>query len=380
MGPSSDRQWLTIDKGGRAYLTYHEFVSAQPIVFTTTNGGADGFAANTNPCGSIVTDPTIEANVPQDITGGTLVSKPVVDSLGNLYILFTTTTQKQNVNGTAIAGTFSQAYMAVSTNHCTSFTDYTIFDGATKYPTPNTTQFGDIFNWLAIDGSDNLYAVAGGFVGSSTSFPKISNIFVFSSPAASHGSTWSAPFQLTNSGAQMLPAAVGGLASGQLAVGYFSTTNGVTDPNSASGQWGYTVAESTNALDASPSYQFVNMTGGNGANHNYHFGDICNSGILCGLPLPGVGTDRSLLDYTSAALDGDGCPFFSWAGNPSGSAGNNTNANTFNYVSKQTSACFSTSAIVPESPLAAGLIVPGVVAALAVVALRRRNRRRAQIA
>jgi len=52
--PSSDRQWLTADRNGRAYITDHEFVSAQPRMWTTTNGGADQFVT---PCGPIVTGP-----------------------------------------------------------------------------------------------------------------------------------------------------------------------------------------------------------------------------------------------------------------------------------------------------------------------------------
>ena len=36
-----------------------------------------------------------------------------------------------------------------------------------------------------------------------------------------------------------------------------------------------TVAETTNALDATPGYQFTDMNGG----EIYHHGDICNSEI-----------------------------------------------------------------------------------------------------
>ena len=52
----------------------------------------------------------------------------------------------------------------------------------------------------------------------------------------------------------------------------------------------------------------------------------------------------SLLDFTSAALDVQGCPLYTFAANPTGSPGNNTGANTFNYVTRQTSNCFSTGA------------------------------------
>src|SRR5947209_3491078 len=153
VGPSDDRPWLAADPtdSNRLYLVYHEFVSAQPIAFRTNNGGGDDFA---NPCGPLVTDPAIEANVPTDITGGTLVARPVVGKDGTLYVLFVTTTQQENVQAAsqgAPSGTFSQMYLAVSHDHCQTFTDHTVFDGQAKYGS-NDVQFGDVFNDLVLDG------------------------------------------------------------------------------------------------------------------------------------------------------------------------------------------------------------------------------------
>ncbi len=338
--PSSDRQWLTADRNGRAYITDHEFVSAQPRMWTTTDGGADQFVT---PCGPIVTDPTIEANVPTDITGGTLVSKPVVDSAGNVYVLFTTTTQAENAAAIAAgqsSGTFSQAYLAVSNDRCATFTDHTIFDGAATHPA-NTVQFGDIFNNLVIDPAGNLYAVAAGYIGT-TPFARTADIFLFTS--TDRGSSWSPYRKLTSDvGAHVLPAAAAGLSAGQLAIGYFRTINGTTDPNSSAGAWTYTVAESTNALSSSTGFRFTDMAAAAGTVSNtYHYGDICTSGILCGSGVPGTGNDRSLLDFTSAAVDSDGCMFFTFAGNPR-SASTNTTEPTLNYETKQQSACFTVS-------------------------------------
>jgi hypothetical protein len=336
--PSSDRQWLTADRNGRAYIADHEFVSAQPRMWTTTNGGADQFVT---PCGPIVTDPTIEAEVPTDVTGGTLVSKPVVDSAGNVYVLFTTTTQVQNAAALAAgksSGTFSQAYLAVSNNHCTTFTDHTIFDGAAHYPA-NSVQFGDIFNDLVIDPAGNLYTVAAGYIGT-TAFATTADIYLFTS--TNHGVSWSPYRKLTTDiGGHVLPAAAAGLSAGQLAIGYFRTTNGNTDPNNSADVWTYTVAESTNALSTKTPFSFTDMPSAAGITGNtYHYGDICTSGILCGTGTPGTGTDRSLLDFTSAAVDSNGCMFFTFGGNPK-SASTGAVEPTLNYVTKQTSACFS---------------------------------------
>jgi hypothetical protein len=327
VGPSDDRPWLTADRKGTLYLTYHEFVTAQPLVFRSDNGGNDLFTAG--PCGSIVTDPTIEANIPQDVTGGTLVARPVTDAAGDLYILFTTTTQQQNaaaVSAGQPSGTFSQLYLAVSRDHCQSFTDYTVFDGS-KLGT-NTVQFGDIFNDLAIDGAGNLYVVGTGFVGHKA-FAPTTNVYVLHS--SDHGVKWTAPQLIgTTNAAHMLPAATGGPRAGDLAIGYFQTTNGLTDPGNTNDKWTYATAESTNATAANSHFVYRQVNPG----FVYHRGDICNAGILCGA-VPGQPSDRSLLDFTSVTLDSHGCELFTFAGNPQGDA-----KGTFNYVTRQLTGCF----------------------------------------
>ncbi|HVA59532.1 MAG TPA: hypothetical protein VNG13_03220 [Mycobacteriales bacterium] len=341
VGPSDDRPWLNSGPHGRLYLTYHEFVSAQPLIFRSDNGGADLFGAG--PCGSIITDPTIEANVPTDITGGTLVSKPVTDAAGNLYVMFTTTTQAENAAAAAAgkpSGTFSQIYLAVSTDHCQTFTDHTVFDGATLFGT-NDVQFGDIFNALTVDGAGNLYAVAAGYVGHKT-FDSVAKLYLFSS--TDHGTRWTGPIELGPAGAaKMMPSAIGGPRSGQLAIGYFRTVNGVTDPNLTSGHWTYATAETTNATSPNPTFGYTDVRPG----YLYHVGDICNLGILCGA-VPGGPSDRSLLDFTSATLDGQGCPLFTFAGNPPALGGEAKG--TWNFVTRQTSGCFPAAVAVTVHP------------------------------
>jgi hypothetical protein len=236
------------------------------------------------------------------------------------------------------SGSFSQLYLAVSHDHCQTFTDYTVFDGASRGT--NTVQFGDIFNDLAIDGAGNLYAVGAGAVGT-TPFPSTTNVYLLTS--ADHGQHWSAPLLLDKTdAAHMLPAAVGGTRSGQLAIGYFRTINGVKDPGSLSGKWTYTTAETSNATASTPTFTYQDVNPG----FVYHNGQICNAGVLCGAT-PNGPSDRSLLDFTSAALDSHGCQLFTFAGNPTGSAdpsASNANGptNTYNYVTRQLAGCFAT--------------------------------------
>lgn len=336
--PSDDRPWLAADPtdAQRIYEIYHEFVSAQPVGFRTDNGGQDSFI---NPCGSLITDPSIEANVPTDITGGTLVARPVVGKDGTLYVLFATTTQQENAAALAAgqtSGTFSQLYLAVSHDHCQTFTDHTVFDGQAKYGM-NDVQFGDVFNDLAIDGAGNLYAIGTGYIGH-TAYATTANVYMLRS--ADHGQTWSDPLQLkTPSSADMLPAAIGGPKAGQLMIGYFQTINGVVNPNDSAAKWTYATAETTNGTAASPTFAYRDVRPG----YSYHNGEICNLGILCGT-VPGQPSDRSLLDFTSAALDTRGCVLFTFAGNPTGSAGNNGPSNTHNFVTRQLVGCFATTA------------------------------------
>jgi hypothetical protein len=319
---SDDRPWLTADPSGRLYLTYHEFFSAQPLAFRSDNGGSDLFS---HACGNLVSDPSIEANIPSDITGGTLVGRPVTDKAGNLYVLFTTTTQQQNaaaLGAGEASGTFSQLYVAVSRDHCQSFTDHTVFDGS-KLGT-NTVQFGDIFNDLAIDGGGNLYTLGAGFIGHKP-YASTANVYLFKS--SDRGQKWQGPILIDSTrSAHMLPAAVGGPRAGQLAIGYFRTTNRVTDPGRPSAKWTYTTAESTNANSRRPSFTYRDVTPG----YVYHRGDICNQGALCG-----PGEDRSLLDFTSVTLDAHNCPLFTFAANPQGS-----DKGTWNYVTRQQTGCF----------------------------------------
>jgi hypothetical protein len=328
-GPSDDRPWLTADRRGTLYLTYHEFVTAQPVIDRSDNGGGDLFGAG--PCGPIVSDPKIEANVPQDVTGGTLVARPVTDAAGSVYILFATSTQQEDAAAAAVgqpSGTFSQLYVAVSHDRCKSFTDYTVFDGS-KLGT-NTVQFGDIFNDLAIDGAGNLYAIGTGFVGRKA-FAPTANVYLLRS--FDHGTKWRAPILLgSTASAHMLPAAVGGLRAGQLAIGYYRTINRVRDPGSTSGRWTYSTAETTNATAARPRFVYHDVQPG----FVYHKGDICNLGVICGT-VPGQPSDRSLLDFTSVALDRHGCPLFAFAGNPQGDA-----KGTSDYVTRQRLSCFRT--------------------------------------
>jgi hypothetical protein len=143
----------------------------------------------------------------------------------------------------------------------------------------------------------------------------------------------------------MLPAGIGGPSAGQLAIGYFRTTNGSTDPNDVDGEWTYTVAQSTNAASGSPTFTTTDVQAG----HLFHKGDICNQGILC------VEGDRSLLDFSSATVDGHGCVIYAWAGHTD--PGGETDQ-VLNYVSRQTTECFAVPVAVTTPVTSAPVTTP----------------------
>jgi hypothetical protein len=251
-----------------------------------------------------------------DVTEGSLMSKPVIDDAGDIFMLIASSTQQEQadaIQNGSVSPTASEAILAWSTDGCKTWQNSLIYSGLASNG-DNAVQFGDIFNVIGMDGAGNLYAVGAGYIGN-TRFEHVANVYFFKSTDG--GQTWSAPMELDSpASAHMLPSIVGGEHPGEVAIGYFRTVNGKTDPNDAYGEWTYTVAESSDANSATPHWTYSDVNPG----HIYHYQDICNSGLLCGSGLPGTGNNRDLADFTSAALDSGDCPAFVFAdesvGNP----------------------------------------------------------------
>ncbi|MCU1461402.1 MAG: exo-alpha-sialidase, partial [Acidimicrobiales bacterium] len=312
-GPETDRQWLSRAKNGDLLLTYHDFAAGFPIILKSTDK-----AQTFLPCGSIL-NPAQSAGQNYTPTGGTLVAKPAIGSDGTVYV---EVTEPDRVSP-PIGATLNHLYIAVSKGGCNG----AVFDNHLIFTQP-TADLGKIFNALAVDGGDTLYVVAGGKTDGKQAD---TNIWLFTS--TDHGVTWSKQPVRVNSPdlkANVLPAVVGGLGKGQVAIGWFGTTTS-GDPNGLKNQWRYYAATST---DSGKTFQQTTVTPG-----VIHYGDICTQGVFCGL-VPGQPSNRNLADFSSIAVDpANGCLVIALPGDPDNRPDLPNGANNFSssaYVSSQT--------------------------------------------
>jgi len=145
--------------------------------------------------------------------------------------------------------------------------------------------------------------------------------------SSDHGHTWSAPKQVDHDskglGTHVL-AHLAVTAPGNVDVVWYGTSatgepNGVygtitfqspctdgfplySDPKAPG--WNVYMAQTTNALDASPRFTQAAAT-----SSPVHYGEICSNGIVCG------SSDRTLLDFISVAVDCNGKAHIAFARN-----------------------------------------------------------------
>jgi hypothetical protein len=319
-GPENDREWLTRGaKPNEVFLTYHDFVGGYPIIEKSTDGGKT-FA----PCGLIL-DPLGPAARNYTPLGGTLVSKPVVDKDGTIYVEFAT----PDITALPVGAALDHLYMAVA-HGCTTttrFTDHLIYEDP-------GADLGKIFQQEAMDGSGRLYVVASGQIAAGRA---TSDTFLFTS--GDHGQTWSKPIKVNppELKANVFPAVAAGAHAGEALVGWFgSSTSG--DPNNGKDQWRFYAAAT---YDGGQTFNVAQVT-----KNPIHYGDICTAGLFCGL-IPGAPSNRNLADFASAAVDPDnGCGMLAIPGDPYNRPDlpdGKDNAASSAYVSRQvgTGTCFT---------------------------------------
>lgn len=290
-GPENDRQWLTRGTKGELYLTYHDFTGGFPIIEKSTDGG-ESFA----PCGTII-DPAGPAAQTYTPTGGTLVSKPVVDAAGTIYVEFTTPPEVTSPIGAPLNNLYIGVSPPGGCDGTSTFTNNLI------YSDPGA-DLGKIFQAEGIDGSGRLYVVA---AGDTKADQPDTNLWLFTS--GDGGKTWSPPRQVNppNLKSNVLPWVAGGRGGDEVAIGWFgSEASG--DPNDAKNAWRYYAATS---FSGGESFEYATVTP-----DPIHYQDICTQGILCGL-IPGEPGNRNLADFSTVAINpANGCVAIALPGDP----------------------------------------------------------------
>jgi len=216
--PDDDREWLT-PVGKNLFLTYHDFAANVDLIYESSDGGATFLPAGTGGTGKILS-PADNANAFSDCANGNLISKPVTDSSGALYILLNCSTFPNNLMPTG--SPLDRLYLAVSTDGGATFTT-TLVSDVSNGGTNNGT-WGHVFNQLGIDNGGNLYVVVSG------NLTGTDPVQTFLLRSFDHGVTWQKPINLNSSlpaiagNASVFPAVATGQA-GQVAAGFYAVVN-----------------------------------------------------------------------------------------------------------------------------------------------------------
>jgi hypothetical protein len=287
-GPEDDREWLT-PLGKTLILTYHDLAMGVPLIFISADGGTSFQPGGT---GGMIIGPNDQGFA--DSKCNTLVSKPVTDAHGNLYVLTNTSTLAEDTaGGCATVTPLDRLYLSVSHDGGHTFTTRLINDiskATTGKPASGT--WGHVFNQLGIDAGGNLYIDASGTLNGSL---PLRNYLLISKD---HGKTFSKP-TLTHASpnAQLFPSIAAGQA-GQLAVGYYQGTK--PDHHATGSNFQFVIDESFNALGQHPTFTRTVLKPLKGTTP--HPDGICTDGIFCGTPASSGG-NRNLADFESITVD-----------------------------------------------------------------------------
>jgi len=381
--PEADRPWITASGANNVYVEYHDFATETVLFCPSTDRGAvftgctDTFGANNTMATS-------------NCTSNTDIGKEVrVDTTdGSLNLVFSCSTGTETTKSPPY-GPVHDYYMSKSTDGGVTWNTFTMFvadNTNTKSPT-----LSNFWTSFAIDDAGNYYALMDGTYDDLNVATNPYHVYLLRS--TDHGHTWGAPVQVDQEadgkGTHVL-SDLWATAAGQLDIVWYGTTatgepNGVCGTVASQGPcpnneglpddtapnppgWRVSMAQTTDALDASPVFTQVPVTA-----DFTHFGEICTNGIVCG------SSDRSLLDYISVTVDCSGDAHMAFGGNPDELHGQAPQV----YEADQTggsalappAACGGVAVVTPEGPFIALLPATAVAAAGALLLIRRRRGR-----
>jgi hypothetical protein len=333
-----DRPWLTA-AGQNVYVAYHDFTAETPIVCTSHDGG------NTFPTciPTFGADASVANCVENTVPSRSLSIDPTNFSLNFMYSCSTAAENAQHPP----FGPLHDFYLAQSFDGGLTWTTHTVFQADTS--NGKAPSYGNIFGNVAIDSGGNYYALFDGTADDNNADTNPYHVYL--EVSTDHGQTWSKPIQVdhdANGAGTHVLAHLAVTSSGNVDVVWYGTSatgepNGVcgtlvsqspctdssgkpdglapyTDANAPA--WNVYLAQSTNALSASPTFKQV------AANATpTHYGEICTNGLVCG------SSDRSILDYISVAVDCKGFAHIAYGGN---TKAQETAGETFVHVANQT--------------------------------------------
>jgi hypothetical protein len=296
-GPAADRQWLATylpdpsmgTGAAKVYLSYNSLGSGTPLECIGVNGG-QAFPA----CTSIVTDPVVAADAASNAVNG----NQVVDSKGNAYSVFSTSTVLGNVNPKQ--GDQHNIYIGRSTDgNGATFTDLPVYisQPAGSADTANSVNIYRLFPVIAIDRADNLYVV----------WPETristGQTVVKMTSSTNHGDTWSEPTVVNTPDlkSNVLPWVVAG-DDGKVDVAWIGST--VTTLTNPIAEWNVYLAQTTNG-HGKPRFTQARVSP-----QPVRYGAICFRGTFC---LSDGDEGRILLDFMTIDLDSRGLANITYA-------------------------------------------------------------------
>ncbi|MGZ4280425.1 MAG: sialidase family protein [Solirubrobacteraceae bacterium] len=297
------------------------------------------------PCGQVL-EPGSDAMAHFSPTGATenseVIGRPAIARDGTMYVPFTLPrNQGQLVTGSAGASDITESALFVAVSPPGGCTPTTVFHDITIHDEPGS-DLVSIFPNAAVDGGGMVYISGAGRLNDQQ---KQQGVYLWSS--VDGGKTFSKPQRVNTPdiGAAQLQAVAGGRDRGEVLLGWYGATN-ITDSNDTKGVWRYYMAQS---FDGGRTFEQSTVTP-----QPFHYGNICNKGIICG-----SNDNRNLLDFTSVDVDpATGCSYAVFAGDPYNPAGATSLKKPAAYVARQSDgACLQKGVGMAQSaaqPVAAG--------------------------
>src|SRR5256714_4857952 len=321
--PEDDRPWLTAN-GQDVYVAYHDFVGEVPAVCISHDGG--NTFGTCNP--AFGADPSVTNCAENTVPARALSIDPTSFSLNFLY---SCSTAQENLQHPPY-GPLHDYYLSQSRDGGLTWTTHQVFKADTSGG--KAPSYANIFGTLAIDSAGNYYALYAGTANDND--PAANPYHVYLVVSKDHGQSWSRPIQVDHdangAGTHVLPH-LAVTSPGNVDVVWYGTS-ATGEPNGVCGTlvsqspctdssgkpdglapytdakapaWNVYLAQSTNALSASPT---VTQVAANAS--PTHYGEICTNGLVCG------SSDRSILDYISVAVDCKGFAHIAYGGNTKG--------------------------------------------------------------